>query len=138
MEGEVCRSETRLMKITMTMLWVVLLAVTLNSGVDPKPKKTDIECAVLEWGADASKPTLGILCPPKDVYAPLRVYMKVSQDPPAKKITLVNRPRTWIRLRKESSCLIWLTFLEEGQEHPRTDWLAFDEIVGMGLIPSVR
>src|SRR3989442_3963268 len=42
----------------------------------------DIQCSVADWKNTAPKPVLTLLCPPQEVFAPLRVYLKLSSLKP--------------------------------------------------------
>ena len=38
----------------------------------------DIKCSVVEWNNALPKPALTLLCPPEEIFAPLRVCIKLS------------------------------------------------------------
>jgi hypothetical protein len=37
---------------------------------------TDIKCAIVQWTAEPPRPALIVVCPPEDVFAPLRIYFQ--------------------------------------------------------------
>ncbi len=41
-------------------------------------RTADLKCAVVEWNGNPPRPSLVVVCPPEEVFAPLRLYLKLS------------------------------------------------------------
>ncbi len=103
----------------------------------------DVECQVLEWNKklnSAAGPSLTLLCPPEQIFAPLRVLIKLSwldqdkkeapMDP--EKLLVVPGEKTRLRTRKESA-FVQLDLLEangKAQKH----WVPFTAVADVALI----
>jgi hypothetical protein len=103
--------------------------------------KPDISCSVVEWKADLPRPTLTILCPPEDVFAPLHVYLKLSwlkpEDVPPSARNVMAAAKTPTRLRTNKSAT-WVWLRDRGK--PGGAWVVFNGVVDMALLtlPSKR
>ncbi len=93
---------------------------------------------VLNWEPRTPKPALSLMCPPRHIYAPLRVYLKFSwlkpEDIPkdVEKIAAETRSETKIRLQgKEAS--VWLPVAEKGSVSSSRKWVVFNNFLGIAL-----
>ena len=101
--------------------------------------KPDVSCSVVEWNAAPAKPTLTVLCPPEEVFAPLHVFLKVSwlkaEDVPAYSRTIRAPARTPTKLRTNKTAVwIWLAVQEKQDSAPRNKWVAFSGVVDVALL----
>jgi len=99
----------------------------------------DVNCSVVEWNAALAKPTLSVLCPPEEVFAPLHVYLKVSwleaKDVPTYSRTIRALARTPTKLRTNKTAVwIWLAVQEKQNAAPRYKWVAFSGVVDVALL----
>jgi hypothetical protein len=101
----------------------------------------DVECQVLGWSTyGTTKPTLTLLCPPEQVFAPLRVLIKLSWleegskalpvDPG--KFLIVPGEKTSLRTRKESA-FVHLRMLDAAGK-PHHVWVSFTGVVDVALL----
>lgn len=104
----------------------------------------DVECQVLEWNKklnDAAGPTLTLLCPPEQIFAPLRVLIKLSwldqdeKEPPVdpEKILVVLGEKTRLRARKDSA-FVHLDLLDANGK-PHKGWIPFTGVADVALLP---
>ena len=103
----------------------------------------DISCSVVEWKVGVPTPTLTVLCPPEDVFAPLHVYLKLSwlkpEDIPASARNVMAAAKTTTRLRtNKSATWVWLEVREKERDAPRRMWLAFNGVADMALLTLPR
>ena len=106
-------------------------------------ERAPINCAVLSWEYTPSRPLLTLVCPPEDVFAPLRVYLKLSHSAPKGKARdyqkIAVQPGELTKMRSaETEALIWLKVQEDGKAKPTAQWMPFDEIVKVGLFDGAR
>jgi hypothetical protein len=101
--------------------------------------KADVSCSVVEWNGAPAKPTLTVLCPPEEVFAPLHVYLKVSwlkaEDVPAYTRAIRAPARTSTKLRTNKTAVwIWLAEQEKEDAPPRKKWVPFSGVVDVALL----
>lgn len=101
--------------------------------------KADVGCSVVEWNGAPAKPTLTVLCPPEEVFAPLHVYLKVSwlkaEDVPAYTRAIRAPVRTPTKLRTNKTAVwIWLAVQEKEDAPPRKKWVPFSGVVDLALL----
>ena len=133
--------------------FLVLLALSVNSSraQDPQQeefpmenmKGLEINCGVVSWNNNPQKPVLSMVCPPLEVFAPLYIYMKVTQTLPQIKVRglgeVLARPKEQIKIRPTGrELMVLLKVLKEGKSQPEAIWVGFDEVVKMGLQPRAR
>jgi hypothetical protein len=85
--------------------------------------KTDVSCSVAEWNGAPAKPTLTVICPPEEIFAPLHVYLKVSwlraEDVPADTRGIRAPARTPTKRRTNKSAIwLWLGVQEKQDALP--------------------
>lgn len=114
-----------------------------SNSVDPWPtgraRNLDIPCAVLDWDTEAPTPKLTLLCPPSEVFAPLRVHLKLSWDKsehvPEDCSQILAPPKTHTKVRADRGALfVWLKI--QGKEKSKARWVVFNHIVGIALQPE--
>ncbi len=107
----------------------------------------DVECQVLEWNEKLNSPigpTLTLLCPPEQVFAPLRVLIKLSwldQDKKGapvdpEKILVMPGEKTRLRTRKDSAFVLLDVVGADGRRHKR--WIPFTGVADVALLPRLR
>jgi len=99
----------------------------------------DVSCSVVEWKVGGPMPTLTVLCPPDDVFAPLHVYLKLSwlkpEHIPASVRNVMVTTKTPIRLRtNKSATWVWLELREKQGDAPRRTWVAFNGVADVALL----
>ncbi len=103
----------------------------------------DIQCSVADWKNTAPKPVLTLLCPPQEVFAPLRVYLKLSwlkpEDVPGNSANILAPPKTPTKLRtNKGGALVWLNFDPAAKEKPQAQWVQFNGVVDVALLAEPR
>jgi len=105
-----------------------------------KPKDLpDIQCSVVEWNSAPPKPALTLLCPPEEVFAPLRVYIKLSwlkpEDVPDNAVSIVASPKTHTKLRTSKKAA-WVRLKVSGnpEEKPQEKWVSFNGLADVALL----
>ncbi|MCI0420965.1 MAG: hypothetical protein L0312_17325 [Acidobacteria bacterium] len=108
----------------------------------PEPTKpADTRCSVVDWKISSTTPALTLVCPPKEVFAPLRVYLHFSWekegDMPSNYLSIVALPGTQTKMRmskRGEEVLVWLEVYEKGDGKPQAKWVSFNRLVGVGLL----
>ncbi len=102
----------------------------------------DVDCAVLQWNEHSSDaPILTLLCPPSQIFAPLRVLVKLTwrdeeQAPvDSEKLLIAPGEKTRLRTRKDRA-LIQLTVLDN-KGRPRKTWVSFTGVADVALLPKL-
>jgi hypothetical protein len=101
--------------------------------------KPDVNCSVVDWIGAPAKPTLTVLCPPKEVFAPLHVFLKVSwlkvEDVPAYTRAIRAPAGTPTKLRTNKTAVwIWLGVQEKQDAPPCKKWVPFSGVVDVALL----
>jgi hypothetical protein len=101
--------------------------------------KPDVSCSVVEWNGASAKPTLTVLCPPEELFAPLHVYLKVSwlkaEDVPGYTRAIQAPARTPTKLRTNKTAVwIWLGVQEKEDAPPSKKWVPFSGVVDVALL----
>lgn len=104
-----------------------------------KDARTDVKCAVVEWNITSPKPTMRLVCPPEEVFAPLRVYFDLSwakrEDVPTYYLSISAPPKTQTKMHWNSSEVhVWLKVYNESRGEAEEKWVSFSEVVGFWLI----
>jgi hypothetical protein len=102
----------------------------------------DVECTVVQW-SETPKPVLTLLCPPMEVFAPLRIILKLSwlkpEDAPVKPSTISVVPGTLTKLHtNKTDASVWLSIKEEGKNQPQAKWVSFNGVADVALLPRTR
>jgi hypothetical protein len=99
----------------------------------------DINCSILEWKNDSPKPTLSVLCPPQDTFAPVYLFLKLSwlksEDVPSSVRGITARAHTVTKIRTtKSAAWVWLAVKEKSDAAPRGTWIAFGAVANIALL----
>lgn len=105
---------------------------------DFKQTNDSISCAVVKYDPTLALPTLHLLCPGPDIFAPLRVHLAltwrdVSEVPSAMKSMLVDTSRSVKFKSKPGDSRAELTFHNFQRTQSRTQWISFTA-VNVGLV----
>ncbi len=101
--------------------------------VNPSP---DVKCAIVEWISAPPKPSLVVVCPPDEVFAPLRLYFKLSwkrdADVPGN-FQIVAEPKTMIKMHwnAQGDYQLLLRTERKNERNPRTEWVKFNDLVAV-------
>jgi hypothetical protein len=93
----------------------------------------------VEWNDAPPKPTLTVVCPPEEVFAPLRLYLGLSWEQPEKHVadgaeTIVAVPKSAVRVRfTPTEAQVRLRVFRSGGKKPQETWVRFDEICKIGF-----
>ena len=102
----------------------------------------DVDCVVQGWTGDGpkpAKPVLTLLCPPGQVYAPLRVLIKLSwmkpEDAPVNPIDILVMPGAATKIRTcKTAALVWLQVRAKEGGQPQSVWVSFNGVVDVALL----
>ena len=99
----------------------------------------DVSCSVVQWKGDPVIPTLAVICPPQNVFAPLHVYLKLSwlksEDVPLSARGIAAAEKTLIKIRTNKSIAwVWLEVRERQGATPHRTWVAFNGVVDIALL----
>lgn len=88
----------------------------------------------MEWNAGGTKPILSLVCPPEEVFAPLRVYFQVSwaraEHMPANRLEILAPPKAAARMHwTRTEFHVRLPVFEKNQKKPLAKWISFNELV---------
>ncbi len=111
---------------------------TIPPTPEPPKKKGEIDCTVEEWTPSDTSPVLGLVCPPPQVFSPLRVHLKVSWlkvgDIPKVLHRIVAEPHMPVRIRPTSSTLrVLLRVSKHPEDAGKEEWIGFNSVLGVGL-----
>jgi hypothetical protein len=117
---------------------VSFLPATTGDPLTVKPiDLPDVHCSIVGWDKSGNKPVLTLLCPPKAIFAPLRVYVKLSRTQSGEADTYqdivaqTNAP-TKLHTTKRSAW-VWLGVRKANQKI-RDSWVPFDAVVDVALV----
>jgi hypothetical protein len=104
-------------------------------------KSGEIKCAIVEWDGSTPKPVLTVVCPPPEVFTPLRVFLKFSwmdaKDVPKDAAKIVAEPRTETKiLLDKANIKVFLKLSKGGDDSGKEKWMAFNALQGFAIIPS--
>jgi hypothetical protein len=99
----------------------------------------DVDCVVQQWKADWPNPVLTLLCPPGQVFAPLRVLIKLSwmkpEDAPVNPIDILALPGAATKIRTcKTAALVWLQVRKKEGGQPQSVWVSFNGVVDVALL----
>jgi hypothetical protein len=97
----------------------------------------DLKCAVVEWNDGPPKPSLIVVCPPEEVFAPLRLYLKLSwkrdEDVPRDFQAVIAQPNTQTKInwtpRGDYRALLKTERKNGGSGRP--EWVDFNDLAGV-------
>ncbi len=104
-------------------------------------RSSDIKCSIVEWVDTPPKPELTVVCPPPEIFAPLRVFLKFSwvdsKDVPKDVAKVVAKPRaeTKIQLGK-ANIKVFLKMSKDADDSGKEKWVAFNALQAFAIVPS--
>jgi hypothetical protein len=103
----------------------------------------DIDCSIQEWNGIRPKPYLKLLCPPETVYAPVRIYLKLSwlkpDDMPKDVENIIARAKQSTRIRSSESTVMVRMEVSAGKgQNPQVKWVNFSGVVDVALLTDSR
>jgi hypothetical protein len=104
-------------------------------------RTSDIKCSIIEWDATSPKPVLTVVCPPPEIFTPLRVFLKFSwmdaKDVPKDVAKVVAEPRAATKIQFDRASIKVLLKLSKGADDSgKEKWMAFNALQGFAIIPS--
>jgi hypothetical protein len=106
---------------------------------DFKTTDASISCSIAKYDSAASRPILHLICPERDVFAPLRVHLTLSwkdvaQIPLSMRSMLVDTNRA-VRFKSRGigDSSAELTLQAPNTSHPVKEWIKFTD-VNVGLV----
>ena len=104
-----------------------------------RPRKaSDVACAVLGWDAQPPKPSVLLECPPKQIFTPLRIHLKLSWLNPEN--TFHDYQHTVVELNTPTKLKTtptgWKVRLKvnrQGRNKWQEKWVTFNLILNMDL-----
>ena len=99
----------------------------------------DVNCSIAEWKDDPPIPTLAVVCPPRETFAPVHLYLKLSWIKPDDVLVFVYRiaapAKTLIKIRTDkSTAWVWIGVREKPKAAPRQTWVGFNAVVDVALL----
>lgn len=109
---------------------------------DFKASDASVSCAVVKYDSTDTRPTLHLLCPGPDIFAPLRVHLAltwkhVSEIPSIMKNMLVVMSKSVKFKSKPGKSKAELTLRDQEDNHSTTEWVTFTD-VNVGLVVSQK
>lgn len=109
---------------------------------DFKASDASVSCAVVKYDSTDTRPTLHLLCPGPDIFAPLRVHLAltwkhVSDIPSIMKNMLVVMSKSVKFKSKPGKSRAELTLRNPQDSHSTTEWVTFTD-VNVGLVVSQK
>lgn len=111
---------------------------------DPsKPRKgrspSDIKCSIVEWNNSSPKPALTVVCPPPEIFAPLRVILKFSwvdsKDVPREAAKVVAEPRNATRIQLGKGNVRAFLKVSDHSDTTKEKWVVFNSLQSFRLVP---
>jgi hypothetical protein len=97
----------------------------------------DLKCAVVEWNDGPHKPSLIVVCPPEEVFAPLRLYLRLSwkrdEDVPRDFQNLIAQPNTQTKINwtRQGDYRVLLKTERKSDGSGRPAWVDFNDLTGL-------
>jgi hypothetical protein len=106
-------------------------------------KPADIKCSVVEWETGSPKPALTVVCPPPEVFSPLRVFLKFSwvdaSDVPKEAAKVVAEPKTATRIQLgKGSVRAFLKISRDADSLSKEKWVAFNSLQSFAIVPALE
>jgi hypothetical protein len=104
-------------------------------------KPAEIKCSIIEWDRSAPKPVLTVVCPPPEVFTPLRVFLKFSwmegRDVPKDAAKVVAEPRAATKiLLDKANIKVFLKISKGADDSGKEKWMAFNALEGFAIVPT--
>jgi hypothetical protein len=105
---------------------------------DFKASNDSVSCAVVKYDSTQALPTLHLLCPGPDTFAPLRVHLaltwkSIAEIPPVMKGMLVDLTRSVKFKSKPGEARAELTLHDSQRNQSIKQWISFSD-VNVGLV----
>jgi hypothetical protein len=97
----------------------------------------DLKCAVVEWNDGPAKPSLVVVCPPEEVFAPLRLYLKLSwkhdEDVPRDFQAFIAQPNTQTKINwtQQGGYRVLLKTERKNGRRGGPEWVNFNDLAGV-------
>ena len=104
-------------------------------------KPSDIKCSIVEWETSPPKPALTVVCPPPEIFSPLRVFLKFSwvdaKDVPREAAKVVAEPKTATKIQLgKGSVRAFLKISKDAESLSKEKWVAFNSLQSFALVPA--
>jgi hypothetical protein len=104
-------------------------------------RPSDIKCSIIEWETTPPKPALTVVCPPPEIFSPLRVFLKFSwvdaKDVPKEAAKVVAEPKTATKIQLgKGSVRAFLKISKEADSPTREKWVAFNSLQSFAIVPA--
>ena len=99
-------------------------------------RSRDIKCSVVQWTSELPRPAIVVVCPPEEVFAPLRLFFKLSwrqdADVPANLQALLAQPKIETKMHWTDHGDYHVLLQAEGK-NGRSDrkWVLFNNLIGV-------
>jgi hypothetical protein len=101
----------------------------------------DIDCSIQDWNRHDREPVLTLLCPSVTIFAPLRIYLKLSwlktEDVPNDVEKIVARPGTVTKIRTTAGAVMVRLDTVGPSNRPKARWVGFNGVVDVALIKDL-
>ena len=97
----------------------------------------DLKCAVVEWNDGPPRPSLIVVCPPEEVFAPLRLYLKLSwkrdEDVPRDFQAVIAQPNTQTKINwtPQGDYRALLKRERKNGRSGQPEWIDFNDLAGV-------
>jgi hypothetical protein len=102
-----------------------------------KARTADLKCAVVGWNDGPPRPSLIVVCPPEEVFAPLRLYFKLSwkrdEDVPRDFQTFLAQRNTQTKIywTQQGDYHVLLKAEHKDGRSGRPEWVNFNNLDGV-------
>ncbi len=98
-----------------------------------------LKCAVMAWEQTGDKPSLTLICPPEDVYSPIRLVLKLSwkevKEIPDGLRDLELFPGDIAKVKLSSKAAVALLRIRaDVRGRPGHKWVKFNELLQVGIV----
>jgi hypothetical protein len=104
-------------------------------------KSSEIKCSIVEWVDSSPKPELTVVCPPPEIFAPLRVFLKFSwvdsKDVPKDVARVVAKPRAETKIQLGNANIkVFLKISKDADDSGKEKWVAFNALQAFAIVPT--
>jgi hypothetical protein len=97
--------------------------------------------SVIEWETGSPKPALTVVCPPPEIFSPLRVFLKFSwvdaKDVPKEAAKVVAEPKTATKIQLgKGSVRAFLKISKEPDSPTKEKWVGFNSLQSFAIVPA--
>ena len=100
---------------------------------------SDMKCSIVQWTVEPPRPALVLVCPPEEVFAPLRVYFKLSwkrdEDLPRNLQALLaqSKAQTKMHWNSQGDYHVLLQAENKNGHASRPEWVHFTDLAAIYL-----